>query len=164
MHRVAGASQFVREGVEARGLTLCVVEEQNLRHLASFVSSCIVTSDYRSTSVVGSYAPSLGRYPPCAKKTASLSDHSYTDFIVRAADPDAGVRALATARACTSAVSAVSDADCGPEHNEHQVTPLGLFSRRDVSRRSDRTVTTSENLCPTLAFVGASNLVFGVER
>jgi len=39
VHRVAGASQLVREGVEARGLTLCMVEEQYLCHLASCVSS-----------------------------------------------------------------------------------------------------------------------------
>jgi hypothetical protein len=30
---VAGLPQVVRERLEARGLTLCVVEEQDLRHL-----------------------------------------------------------------------------------------------------------------------------------
>jgi hypothetical protein len=35
VHRVAGAPQIVREGVEARGLTLSMVEEQYLCHLAS---------------------------------------------------------------------------------------------------------------------------------
>src|SRR5207249_12039556 len=33
---MAGPPQLVREGVEALRLTLCVVEEQHLRHLASF--------------------------------------------------------------------------------------------------------------------------------
>ncbi len=36
VHRVACLPQLVREGVEARGLALCVVEEEYLSHVASF--------------------------------------------------------------------------------------------------------------------------------
>jgi hypothetical protein len=45
VHGVPCAPQLVREGVEARGLTLSVVEEKYFGHVASFVSRSMASAE-----------------------------------------------------------------------------------------------------------------------